>query len=218
VKNSTEFCQQLKDVTLQRNEVLVSFDVISLFPSVPVEAAIEDMQRWFQEINLDVNKLNVYTQVAKCCLRSTFFQFRERFYHQESGLSMGNPLSPILANIFMCYFERKMQQSDLFPRVWVRYVDDVFAVVKSRKVKSLFEFLNAQHPTIKFTMEEEIDGILAFLDVSVKRIDNKLDFKIYRKPKFTCRFITSDSFHSFQQKNGCLQQYGTSIDEHSNDN
>jgi hypothetical protein len=105
VKNITEFCQQLKDVTLQRNEVLVSFDVITLFPSVPVRAAIEDMQRWFQEINLDVNKLNVYTLVAKCCLGSTF---RERFYHQKSGLSMGNPLSPILANIFMCYFERKV--------------------------------------------------------------------------------------------------------------
>jgi hypothetical protein len=85
VKNSTEFCQQLKDITLQRNEVLVSFDVISLFPSVPVEAAIEDMQRWFKEINWNVNKLNLYTQVAKCCLGSTFFQFRERFYHQESG-------------------------------------------------------------------------------------------------------------------------------------
>jgi retron-type reverse transcriptase len=77
---------------------------------------------------------------------------------------MGNPLSPILANIFMCYFDRKMQQSDLFPRVWVRYVDDVFVVVKSRKVKSLFEFLNAQHPTNKFMMEEEVDGILPFLD------------------------------------------------------
>jgi hypothetical protein len=51
VKNSTQFCQQLKDVTLQKIEVLVSIDVISLFPTVPVEA--EDMQRWFQEINFD---------------------------------------------------------------------------------------------------------------------------------------------------------------------
>jgi hypothetical protein len=81
---------------------------------------------------------------------------------------------------------------------WVRYDDDVFAVVKFRKVKSLFEFLNAQQPTIKFTMEEEIDGILPFLNVSVIRIDNKLDLKIYRKPTFTSRFIKSDSFHSFQ--------------------
>jgi hypothetical protein len=67
----------------------------------------------------------------------------------------------------MCYFERKMRQSDLLPRVWVRYVDD--------------EFLNAEHPTIIFTMKDEIDEILPFLDVSVKRMDNKLDLKIYRK-------------------------------------
>jgi hypothetical protein len=51
VKNFTEFCQQLKDVTLQRNEALVSFDVISLFPIVPVAAAIENMQQWFQEMH-----------------------------------------------------------------------------------------------------------------------------------------------------------------------
>jgi hypothetical protein len=39
----------------------VSFDVILLFPAVPViEAAIEDIhQRWLKEINLDVNKQNV---------------------------------------------------------------------------------------------------------------------------------------------------------------
>jgi hypothetical protein len=68
----------------------VSFDVISLFPNVPVETAIEDMQRWFQEINLDVNKLNVCTQVAKCCLGSTFFQFREIFWIKFGKLTVSN--------------------------------------------------------------------------------------------------------------------------------
>jgi hypothetical protein len=38
-------------------------------------------------------------------------------------------------------------------------------------------------------MEEEIDGILPFLDVLVRRVDDKLDFKIYRKPTFTTRFF-----------------------------
>jgi hypothetical protein len=76
VKNFTEFCQQLKDVTLQRNEVLVSFDVISLFP---VAAAIEDMQRWFQEINLDVNK--IFTISRKILSpKITVSNFGEHFY------------------------------------------------------------------------------------------------------------------------------------------
>jgi hypothetical protein len=32
---------------------------------------------------------------------------------------MGNPLFPILANIFMSFFEKELQ---LFPRIWIRYV------------------------------------------------------------------------------------------------
>lgn len=54
--------------------------------------------------------------------------------------------------------------------------------------------------TIRFSKEEEQDGILPFLDVTV--INNKpiLEFDVYRKPTFTGRLITSDSFHNYSHK------------------
>ena len=42
--------------------------------------------------------------------------------------------------------------------------------------------LNAQKSTIKFTMEQEINGQLPFLDVLVKRNSRHLHTSIYRKP------------------------------------
>ena len=39
VKNSTEFCESITD-KLQDDDVLVSFDVVSLFTSIPVDVAI----------------------------------------------------------------------------------------------------------------------------------------------------------------------------------
>jgi hypothetical protein len=42
------------------------------------------------------------------------------------------------------------------------------------------------------------DCQLPFLDVLVMRTEDKIDFKIYRKPTSTNRFISSKSFHSFQ--------------------
>ena len=59
---------------------------------------------------------------------------RYKTYKQTFGLSMGNKLSPLLANVFMSDFENEYQTEKLFPRVWKRYVDDIFAAVKERSL------------------------------------------------------------------------------------
>lgn len=107
---------------------------------------------------------------------------------------MGNPLSCFVANTFLGSIEQKLKSKGLLPRVWVRYVDDVFAVIKKSDEEKWMKILNEQSPTIKFTMEREQNGKLPFLDVLVTRINNKLDFNVYRKPTNTDRYITRDSY------------------------
>jgi hypothetical protein len=104
----------------------------------------------------------------------------------------------------MSFFEKELQKSSLFPRIWIRYVDDIFVVVKSRFVQRTLNFLNNQHSSIKFTHEMEEDSQLPFLDVLVMRNEDKINLKIYRKPTSTNRFISSKSFHSFQHKNAAF--------------
>lgn len=89
---------------------------------------------------------------------------------------MGNPLSPFLANLFLSCFELELTQHALFPRVWLRYVDDVFAIVKFGTENQILELLNSQHNSIQFTMEfENEQKSLPFLDLLLTRNeDNKL--------------------------------------------
>lgn len=54
--------------------------------------------------------------------------------------------------------------------------------------------------SIQFTCEVEVNDEIPFLDVLVIDKGNGLEFDIYRKPSFSNRFITSDSFHNFQHK------------------
>ena len=70
---------------------------------------------------------------------------------------MGNPLSTILANIFMEYYETRLLK-DIAPPglVWLRYVDDVFSIwPEDSDFDSFFTQLNDLHPCINFKVEWE---------------------------------------------------------------
>ncbi|XP_053692011.1 uncharacterized protein LOC128740493 [Sabethes cyaneus] len=114
---------------------------------------------------------------------------------------MGSKISPLLAELFMSDFEEKLQSEKLFPRVWKRYVDDIYAIVKERYVPQTLNWLNSQHEKINFTVEQEVEGKLPFLDLLITRKeDNTLKFSIFRKPTSTDRYITTDSNHFGAQK------------------
>lgn len=93
----------------------------------------------------------------------------------------------------MCNFESSLEKRGLLPRVWWRYVDDVFAVIKVNEAESILSVLNSQYPSIKFTIEIEKDGRLPFLDVMVQRRDAVIEFDVYRKPTNVPRYIPADS-------------------------
>jgi len=55
--------------------------------------------------------------------------------------------------------------------MYQRYVDNIFAIFKMEKDSEMFyNKLNLLHPSLKFTMEKEMDCILPFLDVKSRKI------------------------------------------------
>lgn len=71
----------------------------------------------------------------------------------------------------------------MLPRIWWRYVDDVFAVIDGGKEQQTLTHLNSKYPSVKFTIEFEENDSLPFLDVRISRkIDGTVEFSVYRKP------------------------------------
>ncbi|XP_015125032.1 uncharacterized protein LOC107046828, partial [Diachasma alloeum] len=130
--------------------------------------------------------------------------FEREFYEQKSGAAMGSPISPIIANIFMEHFENDTLKSVAQkPAVWFRYVDDTFVIWPHGRtgLNQFLEFLNAQHPSIKFTMEIEQNGCLPFLDVLVYRNkDGTLGYQLYRKPHRQVKRTLQNKLSSPQEK------------------
>ena len=94
-----------------------------------------------------------------------------------------------------------MKNNKYFHRIWWRYVDDIFAVIKERYMSKILEFINSQSPFIQFTYEIEKDDTLPFLDLEIKKSENgELKFGIYRKPTHMNAYITNDLYHPGEHK------------------
>ena len=111
------------------------------------------------------------------------FIFNSKFYVQIDGVAMGSPLAPILADIFMniilesnidqrnrredmVIFRDKLSDREFVAKYFTRYVDDIFAAFDNMHMALEFlAYLNSLHPNITFTIEEESEGWLPFLDI-----------------------------------------------------
>jgi hypothetical protein len=108
VKNT---CERVKDITLNEDELRVSFDVTALYPNVPIPAAIKLLNGWLKSIGLEKHEVAMYSELAKLCMSENCFRFEEKFYKQTFGTSMGNALLPFIANLFMGFFEKKLEKT-----------------------------------------------------------------------------------------------------------
>ena len=83
---------------------------------------------------------------------------------------MGSPLTPVLANIFIGFYESKwLNEYNLNePKLYLRYVDDTLAAFeKEQNSLNFLNFLNNKHPNIIFTIEKQVNHSIAFLDVFI---------------------------------------------------
>jgi hypothetical protein len=205
VKNTFEFVEAIKDVKLEEDEMMCSFDVIGLFPNIPLNLAFVAVKNFLDTKDLEEQEKDVLLSLSKICMEQNIFQFREKFYRQKTGTTIGNSASPLIADFFMKSFENDVKSEEWFPRIWFRYVDDVFAVVKKEKLEEVLNRLNSFHQTIQFTSEVEQEGKIPFLDLSVSRTnEGGIEFDIYRKPTDNQLFIRSDSYHHPSHKHAAF--------------
>ncbi len=52
-------------------------------------------------------------------------------YEQVDGAAMGSPISAVVANLYMEFFEKEaLNSTPVKPVLWKKYVDDTFCLVK----------------------------------------------------------------------------------------
>ena len=190
IKNSFDFS---KFISKQNpNSYLVSFDVESLFTNIPVVDTIniitDQLFPAHDSVYCGFTKTE-FTTLLNLAVNDNHFVFNNEIYKQVEGMAMGSPLGPTFANIFMSFLENQYLQNctDSYkPIFYKRYIDDTLASFQNREQAQQFlQYINQAHPNIKFTMDEENNNVINFLDVSITRTDSGFTTNVYRKNCFT---------------------------------
>ena len=196
IKDSTDFIKKIKHLAINpEEETLVSFDVSALFTSIPVPVALQVMN---SKISTCTNFTSVckiptviFIKLLEFTLTNCIFCFNKKFYKQLQDAAMGSPVSLVIANIYMEYFESlAIPSSPTLIKWWFRYVDDFHSSTRKDQVNKLQEHLNSIDPHIKFTIKLPGTDGLPFLDTLTKLTSNSIESTVYRKPTYTDRYLT----------------------------
>ena len=105
IKNSAHFVEKIKDLRVEEDEVLVSYDVTALYPSVPQDEALDII---YETLSQDEDLKGKTTMTAenvitllKICVSQTYFVFNKKLYVQVDGLAIGASTSGPAAELFM---------------------------------------------------------------------------------------------------------------------
>ena len=192
VQDTFSFVHELSSLTVKPTDVLVSYDVVSLFTSVPLDDTVRFIVQkalkddWLQRnhgISLSADNL---AKLLYAATRHQLFEHNGQLYEQFEGVAMGSPLGPLMANAFMCMPEERLDDSGSMPSYYRRYVDDTIAIFPSHLAHEQFlAHLNTLHPSIRFTAELADNGVLPFIGVNCLHTDSTIQTSVYHKPTDT---------------------------------
>ena len=116
-------------------------------------------------------------------LNNKFFTHDSVYYQQVFDCPMESPVSAILSNLVMEYVEETVLSSALYPpKWWCRFFDDSHWCLHCDYVEEFHSHLNTVNPYIQFTVEQETNRSLPFLDTVTTRQENGyIEVSVYGK-------------------------------------
>ena len=188
MKNTTHLIAELQEIPYDQNLRLASFDITNMYTNIPTHDLATIIKEICKNNQIDPNIIEDIIKLTTAITNQNYFQFMNENYVQTEGLTMGAPTSTILSEIYLQFLENNAIHNILKThniKEYFRYVDDILVIyntIKSNTHDVLNEF-NQITPKLKFTIEEEIESKLSFLDITIQREEHRITINIYRKPK-----------------------------------
>ena len=157
---------------MQSHQILVSFDVVSLFNNVPLEETTRIIANYLLDKdnpNIPPMEKHAFIKLMKLATQEMFL-YNDELFKQIDGVAMRSPLGPTLANFFLANLENMLlnKTNGFYPKIYLRCVDDIFAIFNDNLTTTKFlNLLNKQHSNMQFIMKKSTQA-LPFMNVHVQ--------------------------------------------------
>ena len=104
-KNSTTFSNYIRNVPIEDDKIMVSFDVTSLCTNIPIIDTLNIIKDCVHSDDQFARKTAIpqdkFLDLVNLVLTTTWYTFNSQFYQQTDGVAMGGPASSTTAEIYM---------------------------------------------------------------------------------------------------------------------
>ena len=146
-ENSKVFSEYVRTLTVEEDEILVSFDVTSLYTNVPIKETLNIIKDLLEEDRNLKEKTKIPSkellEIVEFLLIKTWFLYNGEFYKQTDGVAMGGPTSSVVAELYMQHHDKEALSSfNSPPKAYERFVDDTFSVIKRDSLEGFHNLMN----------------------------------------------------------------------------
>ena len=207
IKDSSHFLHKVEQINQQiklpPNDILVTWDVKSLYTNIPHDDSLDALKLTLEESQVPKNKTETILEFSKLVLNSNHFKFLGKYYLQKSVTAMGTKMAPSYANLCMGVLEDRMINLYAYkPLVYLRYIDHIFMIWTEgeENLNGFLSHCNQINNNIQFEQVASKENI-PFLDVSVIHENGRLYTDLYSKPTDKDQYLYSHSCHPKHTKN-----------------
>ena len=212
VNNTIELIRELEHIPINHSTKLASFDITNMYANIPILDTLNILKLLCTQNNIDKHISNEIITLTHTITNQNYFKFNNTYFAQTDGLAMGAPTSPTLSEIYLQYMEnihlyKILNKNNIIG--YFRYVDDILIIYNQdlTDIDQVLDEFNYTLPTLKFTMENECNNAINFLDINIHKGIDKFNFNIYRKPTTTDTIIPQDSCHPLQHKYATINYF-----------
>ena len=202
IKDTYDFVQKIRNLTIPPDSILFTIDVDSLYTNIDIQEGIQAVKEIFDKNPNKHRPDKELLELLEINLTQNDFEFDDHFFLQIKGTAMGKKFAPAYADIFMASWETTaLEKCRLKPSHYYRYLDDIWGVwsYSVEEFDLFLNTLNTHNPSIKLKATTHLTSI-DFLDTTTYKGPNfntshKLDIKVYFKDTDTHALLHKSSFH-----------------------
>jgi DNA integrity scanning protein DisA with diadenylate cyclase activity len=174
---------------MEENFRMITFDMKDLYVNIPINVTLSITKALLLEQNNEHTTKEIIS-LLDIIFQQNYFISQNNIYQPEKGISMGSPISVIVAEIFLQHLENSHLNQILETKniiFYTRYVDDILIIYDTERTSSetIHNCMNKIHPNLEFTPTQEHNNSISFLDLLINQKPSKIEIDIYRKPTAT---------------------------------